>query len=164
MGSLNLLLGGSLPRICFLSANYIVLTPPLICLWTLPWILTHPSVKMDPLVGPVGATLVAIHRLLIAVASLPGEHRLQGVWASVVAASGLQSTGSIVVVHGFSCPKECWGLCGPGVEPTSPALTGGFFTTEPPGKALLLVFILRCSFANLFQGHRIKISGTDQAP
>ena len=22
----------------------------------------------------------------------------------------------------------------PGVEPTSPALTGGFFTTEPPGK------------------------------
>jgi len=25
-------------------------------------------------------------------------------------------------------------LPGPGIEPVSPALTGGFFTTEPPGK------------------------------
>ena len=25
-------------------------------------------------------------------------------------------------------------LLDPGIEPTSPALTGGFFTTEPPGK------------------------------
>ena len=24
----------------------------------------------------------------------------------------------------------------PGIKPTSPALTGGFFTTEPPGKSL----------------------------
>ena len=54
--SLNLLLGGSLPCICLLSANCIFLTPWLICLWTLPGY-SHPSVKMDPLVGPVGATL-----------------------------------------------------------------------------------------------------------
>ena len=27
-------------------------------------------------------------------------------------------------------------LLGPGIEPTSPALAGGFFTTEPPGKPL----------------------------
>ena len=27
-----------------------------------------------------------------------------------------------------------WTLPGPGVEPVSPALAGGFFTTEPPGK------------------------------
>ena len=27
-------------------------------------------------------------------------------------------------------------LLGPEIEPTSPALTGGFFTTEPPGKPL----------------------------
>ena len=27
-------------------------------------------------------------------------------------------------------------LPGPGIEPLSPALTGGFFTTEPPGKPL----------------------------
>ena len=27
-----------------------------------------------------------------------------------------------------------WVLLGPGIEPVSPALAGGFFTTEPPGK------------------------------
>ena len=26
----------------------------------------------------------------------------------------------------------------PGIKPTSPALAGGFFTTEPPGKLILL--------------------------
>ena len=31
----------------------------------------------------------------------------------------------------------------PGIKPTSPALTGGFFTTEPPGKPCLYC-ILRC--------------------
>ena len=39
--------------------------------------------------------------------------------------------------------QECWSglpfpspgdLPGPGMEPTSPALAGGFFSTEPPGK------------------------------
>ena len=29
-----------------------------------------------------------------------------------------------------------WDLPGPGVEPASPALAGGFLTTEPPGKSL----------------------------
>ena len=28
-----------------------------------------------------------------------------------------------------------WDLPGPGIEPMSPTLTGGFFTTEPPGKS-----------------------------
>ena len=28
-----------------------------------------------------------------------------------------------------------WDLPGPGIEPVSPALAGGFFTTEPPGKS-----------------------------
>ena len=27
-----------------------------------------------------------------------------------------------------------WDLPGPGIKPVSPALTGRFFTTEPPGK------------------------------
>ena len=43
---------------------------------------------------------------------------------------------------GFS-RQECWNglpfpspgaLPGPGMEPVSPALADGFFTTEPPGK------------------------------
>ena len=29
-----------------------------------------------------------------------------------------------------------WDLPGPGIEPVSPELTGGFFTAEPPGEAL----------------------------
>ena len=29
-----------------------------------------------------------------------------------------------------------WDLPGSGIEPMSPVLTGGFFTTEPPGKPL----------------------------
>ena len=31
----------------------------------------------------------------------------------------------------FPSPED---LPSPGIEPTSPALAGGFFTTEPPGK------------------------------
>ena len=33
-----------------------------------------------------------------------------------------------------------WDPPGPGIEPMSPALAGGFFTTEPPGKPMPLVF------------------------
>ena len=34
-----------------------------------------------------------------------------------------------------------WDLPGSGIEPLSLALAGGFFTTEPPGKAYLLFLI-----------------------
>ena len=47
---------------------------------------------------------------------------------------GSVSTGSIVVVHGASLLHGMWDLPGSGIEPTSRALAGGFFTTEPPGK------------------------------
>ena len=46
-------------------------------------------------------------QLLIVVASLVAEHRLQGMPASVVVIHGLQSTGSIAVVHGLSCTMAC---------------------------------------------------------
>ena len=60
-------------------------------------------------------SLAVMHRLLVAVASLAAEHWFQGVWTSVavglwlklqgsgVAAHGLQSVGSLVVMHGLSC-------------------------------------------------------------
>ena len=35
----------------------------------------------------------------------------------------------------------------PGIEPVSPALEGGFFTTEPPGKPSYLFFF----FSSLFK-------------
>ena len=43
-----------------------------------------------------------------------------------------------------------WDLPGTGLEPVSPALAGGFLTTEPPGKPLLFIYLflaalgLRC--------------------
>ena len=33
-----------------------------------------------------------------------------------------------------------WDLPGPGLEPVSPALGGGFLTTAPPGKPLNCIF------------------------
>ena len=55
--------------------------------------------------------------------------------ASLVAEHGLQSTGSIVVVH-----RLCgtWDPPGSGIEPVSPALAGRLLTTEPQGSLLYL--------------------------
>ena len=51
-------------------------------------------------------------------------------------ARGLYSAGSVVVAHRLSCSAtKMWDLPGPGLEPVSPALTGGFLTTAPPGKS-----------------------------
>ena len=74
-------------------------------------------------------SVAVIHGLLIVVASLVGENGLQGVPASVAAAPGLLSTDSTAVGHQLSCH-----LPRPRIEPVSPALAGGFPTTEPPGK------------------------------
>ena len=88
-----------------------------------------------------------VHGLLIAVASLDAEHRLWGTWASVAAACGLSSFGSQALEHKLnSCSVQAWLLHGmwdppgPEIEPVSPALAGGSFTTEPPGKPLPLLF------------------------
>ena len=69
-----------------------------------------------------------------------------------VAAHGLLSscgmrapgrTGSLVVARGLSCPEACGILVPwPGIEPTSPALEGGFLTTGPSGKSLPFNFVL----------------------
>ena len=116
---------------------------------------------------------------LIAVASLVVEHRLQAHGlqqlqhvGSVVAARGPQSTrASVVVAHGLSCCgswalerrlsscgaraqllRGMWDLPGPGLQPVSPALAGGFLTTAPPGKlspqSFLMIFLML--FWNLF--------------
>ena len=64
--------------------------------------------------------------------------RALGAQASVVMACGLSSRGvqaSVVVAHGLSCSVACWDLPGPGNEPVSPALAGGFLNPAPPGKS-----------------------------
>ena len=46
---------------------------------------------------------------------------------------GFQSElASLALAYGFSCPVACGIFVpGPGIKPTSPALEGGFLTTEP---------------------------------
>ena len=62
--------------------------------------------------------------------------------ASVVVAHGLSSCGSRALERRLSsCGARAklfrgmWDLPGPGIEPVSPALAGGFLTTVPPGKS-----------------------------
>ena len=38
-----------------------------------------------------------------------------------------------------------WDIPGPGLKPVSPALAGGFLTTEPPGKSLFIIFYAKIS-------------------
>ena len=43
--------------------------------------------------------------------------------------------------YGLSCLVAC-GVLRPGIKPVTLALTGGFLTTEPPGKSSHLLFIV----------------------
>ena len=47
-------------------------------------------------------------------------------------ARALGARASGVVAHGLSCSLACGIFPGPGLEPVSPALAGGFLTTVPP--------------------------------
>ena len=65
-----------------------------------------------------------------------------GARASAVAACGLSSFGLRALQHSLSsCGARAqllrgmWDPPGPGLEPVSPALTGRFLTTVPPGKS-----------------------------
>ena len=74
-----------------------------------------------------GALFIAELRLLIVVASLAVEHRLQ--------AHGLHGCGT----QAYS-PHSTWDLPGSELEPMSPVLAGGFLTTRPLGKPSFRVF------------------------
>ena len=55
----------------------------------------------------------------------------------------LRRTSSVVVAHGLSCPAACGNLVPrPRIEPASPALEGGFFTTGQPGESLPIHVLL----------------------
>ena len=88
--------------------------------------------------------------MCIAVASLVGERRLEGVRASVVVGHGLISCGSQTLEHRLnSCgprASSLWGvwdlLPRSAIESGSPATAGGFFTTEPPGEPCRSLLLL----------------------
>ena len=109
----------------------------------------HCSTRAFSSCGERGLLFIAVCGLLIAVASLVAEHRLWSAQASVDVARGLHSCGLWALEHRLSsCGAQAyllrgmWDLPGPGLEPGSPALAGGFLTTVPPGKTctLLLFF------------------------
>ena len=56
--------------------------------------------------GSEGYSPVAVHRLLITVASCIVEHGLWGAQASVAVVHGLWSTGSVVVTREPICPTH----------------------------------------------------------
>ena len=68
-------------------------------------------------------------------AAVHGVAKSRTWWVIKHRQTGFQSTGSVVVVHGLNCSAVC-GIHGPEIEPMSPILAGGFFTTEPPGQPL----------------------------
>ena len=81
-----------------------------------------------------GFSPVAVHRLLIAVASL--------VLNTGARVQGFSGSGSWAPEHRLnSCGtwaellRGIWDPPRSGIEPVSPASAGGFFTTEPPGKS-----------------------------
>ena len=90
---------------------------------------------------------VAVCRLFLAVAPLVVEHGLQVARDSVAAAPGLGGCGSRALEHRFgscgSLPLLLWGTWdppGPGIEPVSPALAAGFFTTAHQASPLVPAF------------------------
>ena len=86
------------------------------------------------LVGASGGySPAAVCRLRVAVAPPVAEHGLCSAWAS--AAAILEHRPSSCSTR-LSCSKVCGYLPGSGIESVSPALAGGFFTTEPPGKSI----------------------------
>ena len=114
-----------------------------------------------PSCGKWGLLFVAVCGLLIAVACLCCGARALGVWASVVVALGLSSCGSQALQCRLSsCGTQTqllrglWDLPGPGIEPMSPALAGGFLTTAPPCLLISCYFNLHKYFflrsTNLF--------------
>ena len=88
-----------------------------------------------------GLLFVAVRGLFIAVASLVVEHRLQAHKLQQLWHTGFSSCGSRAQERRLSsCGTRAqflrgmWDPPGPGLDPMSPALAGGFLTTAPPGK------------------------------
>ena len=77
-------------------------------------------------------------------------------------APALGARASVVVAHGLKLLHGMWDLPGPGLEPVSPALAGGFLTTVPPGKPQFASFtnVLKTPLFNpsIFVDNKYEIS------
>ena len=85
-------------------------------------------------------TLAAMHRLSQVVVSR-GYHRCG---AQAPERAAFSSRGSQALERRLSCSAGTEAhLPGPGIEPVSPALAGGFLTTRPPGKSHIFFYELK---------------------
>ena len=115
----------------------------------------HRSVSLVVVSG--GYSLAVVHEPLIAGASLVAEHELSGARASVAAARGLSSCGSLPLEHwlrhcgaGAQLLHSMWDLPGQGIKPVYPALLAGrLFTAEPSRKPLIFYFYFCISYSML---------------
>ena len=94
-----------------------------------------------------GYSPVAARGFLVAVVSLAGEYGLEDTQPPVAVACGLSRHSSWALqLRLNSCGvraqllRDTWDPSGSGIKPVSPALAGGFFTTELPGKPEPLPF------------------------
>ena len=87
--------------------------------------------------GTISSQNLTFKCLLYACLGFPG-----GTWALVVLTPRLWSTGSGVVGHGLSCSEARGIFPRSGIKPESPALVGGFLTTEPLGTPDFYVLVL----------------------
>ena len=86
-----------------------------------------------------------------------------GARASVVVAHGLSSCGSRALECRLSsCGTRAsllcsmWDLPGPGLDPVSPSLAGGFLTTALPGKPLVFFLAKTFYFSQDFYNHKFS--------
>lgn len=104
--------------------------------------------------GEWALLLIAVHRLLTAVASLVVEHGFWATWASGVAARGeAQECASWALEHGLnsfrcsrlSCSEGLWDLPGSGSDPCPLQGQADSVTTfRPPGMPASRVFAVAC--------------------
>ena len=83
--------------------------------------------------GSEGYSLVAMPGFLATVASLVAEFGLLSTWGQYLQLPGSRAQPQWLW-HTAQLCRGMWHLPGSGIEPLFPALAGGFFTTEPPGK------------------------------
>ena len=99
-----------------------------------------------------GFSLVAACGFSLSSCGAPARERMGSVVCGMRALL-LRRVSWVVVACGLSCPVACRILVPqPGIEPASPALEGGFFTTGPPGKSLSIHF---CYFYLFLRSNQI---------
>ena len=78
--------------------------------------------------------------------------RPQGVWACRFSSCGSPALERGLGSCGTGAQVLCsmWDLPRAGIQPASPALAGGFFTTEPPGKPWLIYFEITTQVSDFF--------------